>query len=139
MPAPITIYSSFKEGCSPGWTLAQVVDKHKALILVANVLSVSLNVYIHDDASRTLIYGPVALTIATTVYDTLQDAGGIWTEDNLGCNFKNYLAAADVFGVTAAEGGKTYLAEYRITMTTANGTGIIPVDHVLACRGSYQT
>lgn len=132
MPAPVLIRSEFWEGSDPGWTLAQVVDKNNALLLQAGVQSVAVNVY--DDETETLIYGPVSLTVSAVIFNTLQGAGGIWQIDALGYNFASYQTNALVFAATAAEGGKTYRFDYAITTTSGNGSGVVPVVHLMTCK-----
>lgn len=136
MPAPILIRSTFWEGSDPGWTLAQVVGRDGNLLLAVDVDTVTVNVYDTEDSS--LVYGPVTISRAAVVFDTLQYAGTLWTEDDLGCNFAHYLADTDVFATTESEGGKTYRIEYLITTTSGNGSGDIPVVNLMACRPMIQ-
>jgi hypothetical protein len=137
MPAPLAIVSSFWEGSDPGWTLGQIVDKWNALLLQASCDSIELNVY--DDETKALIAGPTTIAVATAISDTLLYAGGIWTLDALGANFTYYLTHAYVFATVEPEGGKDYRAEYLITTTSGNGSGDIPVVHILTCKPMVQT
>jgi len=132
MPAPLVIRSSFWEGSDPGWTLAQVVDKNNSLFLQAGVQSIALRVY--DDETEALIHGPTALTVSAVIFNTLQGAGGIWQIDALGYNFASYQTDAAIFATTPAEGGKAYRFDYAITSTSGNGSGVVPVVHVMACK-----
>lgn len=142
MPAPILIRSSFWEGSDPGWTLAQVVGKNGALVKLVDADSVDVIVYDTDDSS--IVYddgsgSPVVLSKGAVIFDTLQYAGTLWTEDDLGCNFAHYLDADTVFATVPAEGGKTYRIEYVIHTTTANGSGRLPVVNMAQCRPMIQT
>jgi hypothetical protein len=137
VPAPLAIRSSFWEGSDPGWTLGQIVDKWNALLLEASCTSISLNVY--DDEDQSLLAGPTTLSVANTINDTLLYAGSIWTLDALGANFSHYLTHAYVFATVEPEGGKDYRAEYLITTTSGNGSGDIPVVHILTCKPMVQT
>lgn len=136
MPAPILIRSTFWEMGDPGWTLAQVVGKDGELLLLVDTDTVDVNVY--DTEDNSLVYGPVVVSKATVIFDTLQYAGTLWTEDDLGCNFAHYLADADVFATTESEGGKVYRIEYVIHCTSTNGSGDIPVVNLITCRSMVQ-
>ena len=142
MPAPIIIRSSFWEGSDIGWTLAQLVGKDAEWIRLADVDGVTVIVYDAEDDS--IVYddgngAPIAVSRAAVIFDSPQFAGGIWTEDQRGCNFAHYLDGPTVFATVAAEGGKVYRIEYVVDTSTANGSGLIAVVNLATCRPMVQT
>jgi hypothetical protein len=91
------------------------LDGEGNFLQVADVSTITCNVYdLDSDTPDTAIITPT-VTVATSVLDTVATTNVLWTKDSIGYNFIHDLP------ITAfPTGGNMYLVEYKIT--TAGGT-----------------
>ena len=90
--------------------MARITNWAAANITIATVTSITR--YIYDETGGTTIDSGTAVTVATSVFDTLQ-TDALWSKDSTGYNFK------DTIGETAfVTGGSTYRVEYIVKPTS---------------------
>lgn len=87
--------------------MARVVGDDAANINQGSLTSISVRVF--DARTGIPVGASASVTIATTVFDTLQ-TDAFWTKDTTGYNFRHQLV-----GTNFPDGGKTYRVEYKFT------------------------
>ncbi len=97
----------------------------------ADVTSIVRKIF-NRSASNAEVGSSASLTVADVVFDTLQEAsaGGRWTKDSTGYNFKDRVPATKF-----ADGGETYRVEYLFTGSGGEKFWIVfehPVQEVLS-------
>lgn len=103
---------------------ARVVDSNGSNITQASVRSITYSAYLLDAEwpadrdNRTSVAGhtDVAVTVASSVFDTLQTEDTRWDVDAAGYNFRHQLdvTTSPCFAIA----GRMYLLEYTITPTS---------------------
>jgi hypothetical protein len=81
-----------------------------------------------DEAGTATVAAGTAVTISSTVFDTLQ-TGTVWDEDSTGYNFRHLIAAA------AFPTPGLYTVEYKFTLTSGRvfqSKGLITVLSIAA-------
>jgi hypothetical protein len=79
----------------------------------ADVSSITAKVYnITDDPSGESPVLEATLTVSTVILNTVDDSGEVWTQDDIGYNFRHSIAST-VF----TDGGDIYRVEYKFTLT----------------------
>lgn len=109
MAAVITKGESFED---QGVTLmARIVGNAATNITQATLTSITYTVVDKADPT-TLIVSGSAVTISSSVFDTLQ-TDARWTADSTGYNFRHTVAASVI-----STGERTYRIEYKFTPTS---------------------
>ena len=89
--------------------------------LIANIASISRAIFDTKAAVPTTALSTDALTVASTVFDTLQ-TDGRWTEDESGYNFRDTIAGSNFASSTVyrveywftSTGGSLFLAVFKL-------------------------
>ena len=91
MPTEASVSTFRVVAGNPAVYIARILGLDGAYLQQADVSSIAYTVYDLDNASAQVTTG--TFTPSSTIYDTLQ-TGQIWTQDELGYNFKATLPAA---------------------------------------------
>lgn len=89
--------------------LARVVGVDGANITHSDVTSIARKIFDLDSSTPTTAVDTSTLTVADTVYDTLQ-TDDRWSKDDTGYNFLDTVAAS-----VLTTGDHSYLVEYKVT------------------------
>ena len=125
MSALVTRTNGFEDAAST--FLARVVGEDAALLLIANVTSISYKVYDTTDGSES---ATGSLTVSSVIFDTLQ-TDARWTVDTTGYNFK-FLMPASAFPA----GDRLYRVEFLFTVTGSIPAFVVFDHYVKAVRTS---
>jgi hypothetical protein len=117
MPTEAEVFGSAVWADGPAVCLARILGLDGAYIQQSDISSISYTVYDLDNSSAVVVSG--TFTVAATIYNTLQ-TGQIWTEDEMGYNFKATLPAT-----CFPEGGRRYRVVFSF-VTVSWGTISIP-------------
>jgi hypothetical protein len=127
----LTIESEIFEG-KDIWTLARVTGADRVALLQAGVTSIDLDVYdLTSETPETSIYTESSISVASTIFDTLQ-TGGMWDDDDIGYNFSHRSGNSNF----TQEGGHTYQFEYELTTSS---WGVVPVVHRVRVLSRHRT
>ena len=96
----------------------------------ADISSISLSVF--EESSTTVVLGPTALVVASTVFNTLQTTGldPRWTKDSTGYNFGYATLASQV------PGPGRYRFEFKFTPVTG---AVFPIVFVVPVLEMYTS
>lgn len=116
---------------------ARVVDSEGNNITQAALSTITYSVYLldkdwpEDRDNRTAVSGHSAasVTIATSVFDTLQTDDDRWDVDTTGYNFRHQIDVSSNACLTVA--GRRYLVEYTITPTSGQAIVVQYIVRVL--------
>jgi hypothetical protein len=122
---------------SEGWegqnvnTMAHVLGLDNVALALGDVTSINLSIYdISSDTPDTPLYGPTALTVATTIFDpVVKDT--YWTRNNVGYNFR-YMVSAALF---TQDGGHKYRFCYALDTVSWETIWVIHEHHVRGVLG----
>lgn len=82
-------------------------------LMQADVSSITAKVYnLTDDPNGESPTEELTLTVSSVILNTVDESGEVWTQDDIGYNFRHALAST-----LFPDGGDIYRVEYKFTLT----------------------